>query len=1210
MIDEFDNLPVATMDRDGFDDLPVAEQPKPAPPRASAGPDPREAYRSHRLKEIAKEKGGNLLALTMNPQVRAQIDSEIDNIVKVASTQKQRRQEAAQAAQKRLSDETGGNPALAAPGRFDALLGEERLMRQLPIKEGEVDNSNVGHGKTVVEQWADRLQSGAVNLATSAVGLAAPEFANRHQKVLNDVLQSDPRYKGSFLHETLPEVIGGAAPLALATGASAGAGITAGVAAGAGSQRMDAREHGAGGWAELAATLGGGALGATEAIPLLRGLNRMNKAGGGSLFKQMAKNGVQQGVEEFAQNWAQRLGSDGLAKMLYDFDREISLAPTKEDAAGAVVGFAIGSIGTPIAQRLRKGEITKDQAASEFASAVAAQAPADLEQSASIARPDFNLPRPVAPETYAEVPPYQNHVARIQDQLRQAESRNKPTGPYEVGEATNEGIDLEPPPLKEKPYKVGKEAPKPAYAPTVPTSGFDRATFGTEQDEFSKMLALDSLAQPSTSAEAGGVFSSFLKGEEGAVSLESMIQRGEQIARGVGKGVRAAGQATGRGIYDFADLVSGQQSNATGKTEPGKQFIQILDDEAAKADTLTGKAVIPLQEGWNKLTHEDKKWLDAPAEEGFQYSRSSNIQRLTENIGRGKLQAPNARIQAWADNYQKFLDITADEAIAKGIQTERDGELGLFAARKEGAWLRQQTPEYQQAIRDGSGEVFEAAARAIAERPLNRMTQEQAVEYLEEQGKPKSERKSGSLERGRVIVDMPTHALGRDGKSWIQLLETHPLEGPKKAANTMARRIYLGSRLGQGLKGEKTGVEKLRAAHVAAGGDAKDFDNSLAGYYKKPMRESIFNPRNQLLGVGRVVDAIASSLHLSASAIPGVFQPLMTTQYVAAKPWFQGLKRAFTDYRATKAWLVGIGAAHYRAMDWSLKWDSFSTDLSRIIKDVSSRVFLHHWVNLWNEVVAGAQFNAMVDYWQANGFDPNDVQTLKHLRLNEGEIAAVKAGQITPEIRNKIVQNGVKITQFSNEENYRKSRMQLHPLTNWLVAYNSYPVGTMKNVARAMDSLKGGLATLKKSKGKDWDRFTRAGGQTLALIGGLAGAGMLARALTSVSKGEEPFKDDENRWDMFGKALWQSAILGPSQRVVDALDYSYNVPEKAAIGLFPRVSFLVDFILRAPMSDKFDTWDAMVKNTPALKRLLKVTGNAEAPPRERRERETIERERR
>ena len=219
-----------------------------------------------------------------------------------------------------------------------------------------------------------------------------------------------------------------------------------------------------------------------------------------------------------------------------------------------------------------------------------------------------------------------------------------------------------------------------------------------------------------------------------------------------------------------------------------------------------------------------------------------------------------------------------------------------------------------------------------------------------------------------------------------------------------------------------------------------------------------------------------------------------------------------------------------------------------------------------------------------------DQTLLRELRLTTGEARSLRtAAPMLQDLRNKIVQNFVKLTQFVTEDPHRKAPMQNIPVLSAIVDYNNYAIGTGKYVFRRVADL--GKAVASGSPRRIWGALLRA--WTLLVTAGVAG--ILSTMGKRVSQGDEPIKDDETLLNMFGDGLRDSAILGPTQRMLDAEKFSYGDSSRMLIGLSPKAAFVRDFLdgVRGVGKMKDEPFlvrmrEALKKNTPIWKRTEKL----------------------
>jgi hypothetical protein len=142
-------------------------------------------------------------------------------------------------------------------------------------------------------------------------------------------------------------------------------------------------------------------LGTSEAVPIDRFFGRLNQVSGGRVSKILADTKAQS-LEEFVQEVGQSLGSDVIAKAVYDPDREINVDEAlKSGVVGAILGGAMGATSGAVSplERDGAGPGGGTPPAAEVSTAPPLPAPKPA--------PDRDLPAAEAPEAAVEAEPLQ-----------------------------------------------------------------------------------------------------------------------------------------------------------------------------------------------------------------------------------------------------------------------------------------------------------------------------------------------------------------------------------------------------------------------------------------------------------------------------------------------------------------------------------------------------------------------------------------------------------------------------------------------------------------------------------------------------------------------------------------------------------------------------------------------------------------------------------
>lgn len=199
---------------------------------------------------------------------------------------------------------------------------------------------------------------------TYKLGKAIEQTAKR-------IFPSDPQSQQEFMIGVLPQAMGsmtgflagGLAGAVAKAPATTAAMLGAGV--GGAQQYEDASNFKADEDTKRKAFWLGSAVGTTEALPIAGILSRYNKATGGAFYRILKETGVT-AAQEFIQEWAQQVGSNAIAKQLYDEHRgffdNAGISGEAGGATGAIVGFISGAIQ---GRKIRKQQQMKEGGTSE-----------------------------------------------------------------------------------------------------------------------------------------------------------------------------------------------------------------------------------------------------------------------------------------------------------------------------------------------------------------------------------------------------------------------------------------------------------------------------------------------------------------------------------------------------------------------------------------------------------------------------------------------------------------------------------------------------------------------------------------------------------------------------------------------------------------------------------------------------------------------------
>jgi len=252
-----------------------------------------------------------------------------------------------------------------------------------------------------------------------------------------------------------------------------------------------------------------------------------------------------------------------------------------------------------------------------------------------------------------------------------------------------------------------------------------------------------------------------------------------------------------------------------------------------------------------------------------------------------------------------------------------------------------------------------------------------------------------------------------------------------------------------------------------------------------------------------------------------------------------------------------------------------------------------------NNMVAGDAFRRMADHWRSHGLEDGDVPVAKQLRLTPKEIADAREGIISDETYRKIVQNGVKITQFVTEDPHRQSKLQRIPILNGLFAYNNYAIGTAKATLRAITDFE------QARKTGNPVAMAHSARRLIYMLVGSLGAGLGGLMIRRALKGQPPKREDETWAQLAKRSLFEVALLGPTMRLLEAAEYA-NTAERLVIGTMPQVNAVVDLLGSAlgygiygrfPAKERMGKW--FFRQTPLAKGLMRWADRLAFPERQK-----------
>lgn len=255
----------------------------------------------------------------------------------------------------------------ARSGAFDDLIqldsGEGMVKTAAKnLAAGAVGTAAAGlKGLAVLNADVAEMPSPYASLMRQAGAAGPPEGQRTYQagqrldRVVAEDIAPNPRYRNSFWASTLPQGLGSTVAL-LPTAIAGPAGIaTSGALVSGGAAYDEAKAAGADDDAAHRVFWQNALAGTTEAIPLSRILDRINKSSGGTLSRAV-RDMLSSGLEEGAQEAFQQTVGNLVARHAYDDERRLLEGVGQGGAAGFITGALFAGAGTGGKRLLDRGQ--------------------------------------------------------------------------------------------------------------------------------------------------------------------------------------------------------------------------------------------------------------------------------------------------------------------------------------------------------------------------------------------------------------------------------------------------------------------------------------------------------------------------------------------------------------------------------------------------------------------------------------------------------------------------------------------------------------------------------------------------------------------------------------------------------------------------------------------------------------------------------------
>lgn len=364
--------------------------------------------------------------------------------------------------------------------------------------------------------------------------------------------------------------------------------------------------------------------------------------------------------------------------------------------------------------------------------------------------------------------------------------------------------------------------------------------------------------------------------------------------------------------------------------------------------------------------------------------------------------------------------------------------------------------------------------------------------------------------------------------------------------------------------GELARKHAQEAGHARAELDFKDFIRVFQGLPFHWMDRSL---GNRFL---KLTSDIIGAAQTSLSVIPNIPQTAMQVPKLAGMGnYLQAVKNTLAHRNLTQTQIMAMGGFQKGVLHWGMEHGYKLESVGRNIRQGTALITGAKFIGEMNNTIAGESFRLLGEQWLNSGLSVKDIPLAKQLRLNDSQIKMLREGSfesdyVRDQILKKIIQNGISVTQFTTENRARRGLIENIPLLNMLFAYSNYTIGTTRANVTTVGALMSSLKELRKSPGnvEAYQGVLTNLQSITALMVGSVGAGFMANIMREAISGRAAeLPENEEAWEILGDkalaGLVEVQLLGAAQRMLDPLNYSNGIPERALIGLMPQVAAIV-----------------------------------------------------
>jgi hypothetical protein len=365
----------------------------------------------------------------------------------------------------------------------------------------------------------------------------------------------------------------------------------------------------------------------------------------------------------------------------------------------------------------------------------------------------------------------------------------------------------------------------------------------------------------------------------------------------------------------------------------------------------------------------------------------------------------------------------------------------------------------------------------------------------------------------------------------------------------------------------------LRDKHVAEAGyegAGGMFDDVLTVWQGLPYHWFKRTTSTRML---RVMSNLIGSAQTSLSVAPNIPQTLaLVPGFVGMGRYLQAISNTMKDPYMTRSQVAGMGAFPLAVNSWALEKGYFVEGLGRNVRQFMGEMTGLRSVTELNNTIAGEAGRLMVESWKNHGVTSHDIQIAKRLGLGRVEIAQLEKGEVSEQVQKQVVQRMVAQTQFMTEAPHLKGRVENIPLLRIMFAYANYTLGQTRAMVDLGRHWKDVVGKIAKGQGSWREGFGVLQATTLNLVG-MAGAGVAGMVLRQALKGQLTGGDEEPMEDRLVGGLVEVQFLGAAQRMMEPMQHSSGVFEKAMVGTMPHLKAISDGMAALLQMDKYADFD-------------------------------------